>query len=297
MMNMRAIATDPLLVVPIHRGTNKESNLQVRFSVNGDFILTMEQQNLFKGRDKRQRGWFWMDNEYLNGYAKIFGPVGTAIYVDLCRHANNDTQKCFPAMDLIAKELGISRNTVSKYIKLFEKHHLISIEKERDYKTKKWINNVYTLLDKTCWDSHAQIVGMDSHAQMTNEPCTNDSKSHAQQLGNKETNINKTNIKETNISEHSSDEITEIIKLFEAINPACKRYYGNITQRKACKDLIDTYGFDEISKVIAFLPKNNSTPFMPKANTPLQLWDKFQSIKDSWQQVKNKQLSKFKGLA
>ena len=79
----------------------------------------MSQQNLFKGRDKRNKGWFWMDNDYLNGYAKIFGAVGTAIYVSLCRHADNDTQKCFPAMELMAEELGITRNTISKYIKIF----------------------------------------------------------------------------------------------------------------------------------------------------------------------------------
>ncbi len=82
--------------------------------------------------------------------------------------------------------------------------------------------------------------------------------------------------------------ISELIKLFEEINPACKRMYGNTTQRKACDDLINTYGFEPISKVVAFLPKNNSTPYKPKANTPFQLWSKFQDIKDSWAQDKAK---------
>lgn len=99
------------------------------------------------------------------------------------------------------------------------------------------------------------------------------------------------------LSNESGILIPEVIKLFEGINPACKRYYGNLTQRKACQDLLDTYGFEELTKVIAFLPKNNSSPFKPKANTPLQLWEKFQSIKDSWLQEKNKQFSKFKGIA
>ena len=86
-----------------------------------------------------------MDNEYLNEYAKYFGPVGTAIYVSLCRHADNDTQKCFPAMELIAEEVGTSINTVKKYIALFAKYRLIAVERERDVISKKWLNNVYTI--------------------------------------------------------------------------------------------------------------------------------------------------------
>src|SRR3990167_701531 len=42
----------------------------------------------------------------------------------------------------------------------------------------------------------------------------------------------------------------ELIKSFEKINPAVKRMYGNTTQRKACDDLIETYGFERVKKVI-----------------------------------------------
>ncbi len=128
-----------------------------------------------------------MDNDYLNGYAKIFGPVGTAIYLSLCRHADNETQKCFPAMSMISEELNINRDTVSKYINLFEKSGLISIERERDPATKKWLNNVYTLLDKSSWRSHAELLGM-------GEPCGTDRQTHAEPFRNKETHINKTHV-------------------------------------------------------------------------------------------------------
>ena len=108
------------------------------------------QQNLYKGRDKRNAGWFWIHNDYLNGYAKYFGPVGTAIYVSLCRHADNDTQQCFPAQELIAEELNISETTVKKYIRLFKEYNLIDISRERDEKGI-FKNNIYSLLDKTEW--------------------------------------------------------------------------------------------------------------------------------------------------
>lgn len=240
----------------------------------------MPQASLFKGRDKRNKGWFWMDNDYLNGYARIFGAVGTAVYVSLCRHANMETQKCFPAMDLMAEELSVSRNTISKYLKLFEKHHLISVEKERDTKTKKWLNNVYTLLDKSEWDSHAQIVGMvGSHAQLVSEPCTTDSESHAQPLRNKETNIKETNTKS---AETSSADIISVIDCFKVVNLSFKGWYKNTTQRKACQDLINTYTLERVLTVVSkTLPKTNGIQFFPTITTPVQLRDKWAALESS----------------
>lgn len=78
----------------------------------------------------------------------------------------------------------------------------------------------------------------------------------------------------------------EIIKLFEEVNPACKSMYGNTTQRKACDELINTYGFEEVSKVIAFLPKSNKIPYFPSIITPKQLWDKYQMLKNKAEQKK-----------
>ncbi len=90
------------------------------------------------------------------------------------------------------------------------------------------------------------------------------------------------------IAETSSALIVEIIHLFEGINPACKRLYGNKTQRKASQDLIDTYGFEEISRVITWLPKTNKMTWFPTINTPLQLWDRYQDLKDKVAKEKSK---------
>jgi len=136
----------------------------------------MTQQTLFKVRDKRSKGWFWMDNDYLNGYAKHFGAVGTAIYLDLCRHCDND-QKCFPAQKTIAEELKIGERTVRNYIKLFERCHLIEITKERT-SGGKWLNNTYWLLDKSEWtqpeatvaDGKAKGKRIPSQRQLATQP-------------------------------------------------------------------------------------------------------------------------------
>ena len=153
----------------------------------------MKQKQLFKGRDKRKRGWFWLDNDYLNGYGKVFGPVGVAIYVSLCRHVDNKTQKCFPAQETIAGELKITSRTVRKYLALFQKYHIVSISKERDIITKKWLNNVYTLLDKDEWIKPEETIS-DGKPEETNS--TKKPKARGTQRPNKETNIyiNKTHL-------------------------------------------------------------------------------------------------------
>ena len=84
----------------------------------------------------------------------------------------------------------------------------------------------------------------------------------------------------------------EIIKLFEVVNPACKKMYNNTTQRKASDDLINTYSFEEVSKVIAILPKTNKTPYFPSITTPKQLWEKYQSLKDKLLQKKEETKSR-----
>lgn len=140
----------------------------------------------FKVRDQRDKDWFFMDNEYLNGFAKIFGAVGTAIYVSLCRHSELNEQKCFPSQKLISEELNIGTTTVKKYIKLFEKHHLIYIERQRDPATKKRLPNIYWLLAKTEWQKPGS-------AGVPGKPGTLRCKSQGRQVSNNNThNINNT---------------------------------------------------------------------------------------------------------
>ena len=176
-------------------------------------FIFMEQQDLFRGRDRRKKGWFWMDNDYLNGWARVFGATGTAIYVSLCRHANNETQKCFPAQALIAEELGTNPRTVRRYLKRFDQACLISIEREKDPRTKKWLNNVYTLLDKSHWKKPEDIVSYGKQKKPEDIKSTNQrtftTKARGHQGPNKETNRKETNINNRRILIKTRRELTE----------------------------------------------------------------------------------------
>ena len=152
----------------------------------------------FKIRDKRNKGWFWLDNEYLNGYAKYFGANGTAIYISLCRHSNSE-QQCFPSQRLIAEELGIVERTVRKYIRLFEIYNLIEINKENNRKGGRWLNNVYTLTNKSTWILPEASVASRTIGNEQHSPEANNDTNQRQPLPTKKTNRKETNIKERKI--------------------------------------------------------------------------------------------------
>lgn len=141
-------------------------------------------------RDNRAKEWFWLDNEYLNGYAKHLGSTCTVVYISLCRHADNKTQQCFPSMETIAEENGMKRNAVSRAIKTLEEWNIVSVKKEYDSKSKKRMNNVYTLLAKSEWKEKPCTF------KIHGEPCTFKEESHAPLEGSNNTNNNNTNVGE-----------------------------------------------------------------------------------------------------
>ena len=245
----------------------------------------MARQQSFKVRDKRNKGWFWLDNAYLNGYAKIFGPVGTAIYVSLCRHADNETQKCFPSQKLIAEELNTSERTVRKYLKLFEKYNLISVERERDDKTQKWLTNVYILLDKSQWKKPEEIISYGQPAENNNTSQRKiTTESQRKQFPHNNTHIyNNTHNNKTNILYATSDEvagsvINELIDLFKGVNPTYQRLFNNKTEREALKRLIKQFGKEKIAKLIKALPEIITKPYAPRITTPYQLEKKLADL-------------------
>ena len=103
-----------------------------------------------KIRDLRHKEKFQIDDEYLNGQAKLCGIYATGVYVSLCRHSDKE-QQCFPSIRLIAEELKISRDSVIKGLRQLEKHQVVLTIKQKKNKTGKFLNNTYFLVDKKYW--------------------------------------------------------------------------------------------------------------------------------------------------
>lgn len=227
-------------------------------------------------RDKRNKGWFFLDNEYLNGYAKIFGAVGTSIYVSLCRHADAE-QKCFPSQELIAQELGIASRTVRKYIKMFEEWNLISVARDKaGYQ--KGLSNTYYLIDKSEWVkklTEETVASVKQRNITTGTEEYNDT-SQRNQLPTKDTNTKNTHKKNTNIANSSefADKVNGLIKLFEPVNPNFTILFENTTQRNTLIWLMKKHGYQKVHDVIKALPEIIFRQYAPTITTPLQLKNK-----------------------
>jgi hypothetical protein len=100
-------------------------------------------------RDVRTKEKFQVDDEYLNGYAKIAGFPATGVYLSLCRHADME-QKSFPSLTLLAQEHGASTKTIQRAIKVLKELNIISVEQSKNEKGV-WLHNTYYLLDKSQW--------------------------------------------------------------------------------------------------------------------------------------------------
>lgn len=96
----------------------------------------------------------------------------------------------------------------------------------------------------------------------------------------------------------NSTEIPTLIKAFEGVNPACSKFYGNPVQRRACEDLIKSYGFDRVLIVIEkTLPRTNGLQYFPSITTPLQLNDKWASLESAVLRHQSKEIKNKTNIA
>ena len=183
------------------------------------------------------------------------------------------------------KGTGLSRPTIVKTLKNLEIRNMIikfSIEESEGNITQfvfqkdadKWVVNTPLLV------KHKGVYGKAGLTENGKAGLTHKRK--------------KDNTKD--IAETSSADIILVLDMFQIINPAIKRMYGNTTQRKACRDLIDNIGLERLKKIILeTLPKTNTLPFFPTITTPLQLQDKFISLESAIKKYRSD--SKLKGVA
>lgn len=166
--------------------------------------------------------------------------------------------------DELSKATGIKSGSIENILKMLESEHQIEQQKTTKYRLITIVN----------WKEHQK-----SDNTSDNKVTTKYQQSDTNKNDNKVKNEKKENTDET-----SSSGTPLVIKAFEEINPACKRMYSNKTQRKACEDLIATYGEERVLSVVSgTLPRTNkmTAEFFPNISTPQQLFDKWQKLEDA----------------
>lgn len=156
----------------------------------------------------------------------------------------------------LSKASGIPESTLEDILKYLENQHQIEQQKTTKYRLITIVN----------WKDY----------QKPDIKSDNKATTKQQQADTNKNDNNVKNEKKDSISEINSEDINLLIKSFEKLNPASKKFYGIPAQRKACKSLIETYTLQKVLLVVEkTLPKTNGIPFFPTITTPLQLNDKW----------------------
>lgn len=225
-------------------------------------------------RDTRNKSHYIVDDEYLNGYAKVCGIYATGVYNVLCRHADFHTQKSFPSAQLISEKLGISKRTVFNALEKLEAYNIIIRDKVRSPKTGRWRHNTYTLVDKSLWKphvtratgSHIADSDLDIHpsaprahgvqVHLTTSPSASDDVIQVHHVHTKDSHVKDTHIKDTHISE-SAD--SQEISLEESFNLFWDAYPKKELKKATRAIWASQRVFEHLHEILLFIEKAKKT--------------------------------------
>lgn len=142
----------------------------------------------FAVRDRRP-GYLRVYNDLYDRYGAQLGPYGLAVYVALCRYANQESA-CWPSHTTIAAGTGMSRRQVIREVNKIEQLGVIAVERS------KHSAHVYILLD-TC--------DTQSHPRSDTQSHPRDTQSHKQDP------IKKNTHQGNNKKDYRPDEYADII--------------------------------------------------------------------------------------
>ena len=92
-------------------------------------------------RDKREKGWFWVENDLIDN--EILLPMERLLYMVLARHSDNETGESFPSIETLCKKTGVKdKRTIVNHLRNLENFGLISIVKQLGYANKYYLNNI-----------------------------------------------------------------------------------------------------------------------------------------------------------
>ncbi len=183
------------------------------------------------------------------------------------------------AVDRIAKEMSDGRLSINSGLQELEKFGFLTRNRQAD-------GRVTYIVHFPPIEPHVENQHLGEEATCRKPQSAKTHMSKTVIVSNKEYNNKDKEVIKT--SEQGSREIPLLIKSFEELNPASKRFYGNTTQREACQNLIDSYTFDRVKKVIEqTLPRTNKLQFFPVITTPVQLRDKWASLESAIQKYQS----------
>ena len=223
--------------------------------------------------DARRRHFFRMDDEVVDEMGERIGATGIAIYAVLCRHSDGDG-KAFPGHARIAKRIGVTRQSVVKFMKILGDCGMLETRRTGR-------QNRYILTDKSTWtlsNKHtSEVNDVDISCQKNNPSVVNDvdTKGNTEKGNTDEGLIDDVLESPTSAS---PKEIADIINVFTSAG--YKVAFGNTTERDAANRIILTRGFIAAKIAAETAVQANKVPYAPKITKPSLLEDKWQELRD-----------------
>lgn len=169
---------------------------------------------------------------------------------------------------------GMSKRSIIRGLQSLERKNIISSDLKYNHKT-------YTI--NLSWNGDKSTPGENGDKKSQNGDKSTPIMVTKSNIQKKE----KESIQKKDIfSVKTSNNVSEIIKLFESVDPKNKTYYANKGQRMACQFMIDEYGFDRVCKVIELLPNTNQLDYFPRITSPYELKEKWIKLATALQSKK-----------
>ena len=250
----------------------------------------MDMSTTFEVRDMRSKSKFFVDDEYLNGYAKLCGPNATMVYLCLCRHSDRH-QESFPSIELMATKTGVSRDSIMRGIKSLVDWNIVS--KSRVWRKGSQVtNNTYVLLDKSVWKpkeaSRCEPLGTGeaSRKSANKQVAVSDTKdTHRKDTHTCE---DKSSLEYDIVPDGDEDKktskpdnrVNDKLAVFRLFGEEKKPWWIHKQQKVDALALFDSYTLDQLKKAISIAQANRDDQFCPKINTPSDLARRMESLLD-----------------
>lgn len=205
-------------------------------------------------------------------------PYLQTLFTWICSYASEEG-RCFPSIQRLAKDSGMSKRTVSNKLNELEGLGLI-VRTNREH-----TSNEYQILlvDKG--------IAPDARGYSTRR--TGGIAPDANELYPVLTESNELNPSPALQAERAEEkqmnsQIAEGIDLFKVVNDSYYLHFKRKAQREAMRRLISRHGLEKIQKAVAVLPLTNQMPYVPRITTPAQLEERWSDLKHSLEREQTK---------
>lgn len=207
-----------------------------------------------------------------------------ALFMWLCSYAD-EVGVCFPSRSTLAKDIGVTTQTLDKHLKKLCEVGLIT-KAERFYNSRQSSNEYQIQLKNPHSIHRGKVFNTAGGKKVSNQR----GKKVVHRTQSKKELNPKNSI--TSPSDVATVQVNEVIKSFSAVNPSIEAIISHKAQREATERLIVQYGVEGVLAFIPLIQKANTRKYAPSITTPYELELKLGSLLVWLEKEKNSQYKK-----